>query len=188
MDAERFEPITAERNTSGGYCLLILDGHNSHCTYLLSVLQKSTKSSPYAFRCTLPMLSSPAVVNEAACENIIITKATLLEHYSIARERAMKATTITAVFAKTRIWPLNADAIPSSTFKLALHTSTEAALTVPLNLPTLEPIPKGDTTAVPLPTPSAQTPSVLSATSTTSATSMLSTTTTSSSSTSSQQY
>ena len=28
-----FEPTTAARNISGGYCLLILDGHNSHCTY-----------------------------------------------------------------------------------------------------------------------------------------------------------
>ena len=28
-----FEPATAARNPSGGYRLLILDGHNSHCTY-----------------------------------------------------------------------------------------------------------------------------------------------------------
>lgn len=28
-----FEPVTAARNKSGGYQLLILDGHNSHTTY-----------------------------------------------------------------------------------------------------------------------------------------------------------
>src|ERR1700678_3056811 len=28
-----FEPATAAKNVTGGYRLLILDGHNSHCTY-----------------------------------------------------------------------------------------------------------------------------------------------------------
>src|SRR5438477_9634339 len=28
-----FEPATAKRNTSNGYHLLVLNGHNSHCTY-----------------------------------------------------------------------------------------------------------------------------------------------------------
>jgi hypothetical protein len=55
----------------------------------------------------------------------------------------MKSTTISASFKKAGIWPLDAQAIPSSAFKPSLNTSTEAGSAVPLNLPTiLEAVPE----------------------------------------------
>lgn len=198
---KHFEPITAARNTSGGYQLLILDGHNSHCTYpfvsyaeqhkiiILCLPPHTTHAlQPCDVSVFGPLQSAwGATVNEASRHNIVITKQNFLRYYSLARERALKSTTISASFEKTGIWPLNSSAIPTSAFKPSLTTSTEAASAVPLDLPSiLEAIPEdlaGDQEHL----SHASTPSSLPL-STTSAWSALSTLSAQSTSSTSSQY
>ncbi|KAH7921046.1 CENP-B protein, partial [Leucogyrophana mollusca] len=116
-----FEPETAARNTSGGYRLLILDGHNSHCTYefvkfcekhkiILMCLPSHTthRLQPCDVGVFGPLASSwKSEVNHASAANIAITKFNLLDYYDAARSRAMTASTIQSVFRKTGIYPFN---------------------------------------------------------------------------------
>lgn len=94
-----FEPTSAEKISSPGHwCLLILDGHNSHCTYpfveycgrhkiaLICLPSHTThRLQPCDVGVFGPLASSwKAEVNEASKHDIQITKYNLLEHYSQA--------------------------------------------------------------------------------------------------------
>ncbi|GJE90483.1 DDE-domain-containing protein [Phanerochaete sordida] len=144
-----FEPQSAARNVSGRYRLLILDGHNSHCTYrfcsfaerhgiLVVCLPPHTTHAlqPCDVAVFAPLASCwKSEVNRAARNHIPITKYNLLEYYHAARERAFKVTTIQVAFMKTGIWPLNRDALPEDIFEPSNNTTTQPAQPVPATVP-----------------------------------------------------
>jgi hypothetical protein len=146
-----FEPITSVRNVTGGYHLLILDGHNSHCTYgfcnfaaehkiIIIYLPPHTTHAlqPCDVACFGPLASAwKSEVNSASADYTEITKQNLLMFYARARERALRKSTIISVFAKTGIWPFNRHALDSSAFEPSKNTTTEPAQPLPAKLPTL---------------------------------------------------
>jgi hypothetical protein len=115
--AKDFEPASAERNTTGGYRLLILDGHNSHCTYgfckfaakhkiIIICLPSHTTHAlqPCDVACFGPLASAwKSEVNSASADYVGITKRNLLTFYTKARQCALKKSTIISAFAKTGI-------------------------------------------------------------------------------------
>ena len=147
-----FEPMSTACNKTGGYRLLILDGHNSHCTYRFSKFAKEhniiiiclpSHTMHVLQPCDIgvfgPLVSSwKAQVNQAARNYIPITKYNLLEHYSAAQEHAFKSKTIHSAFKKTGIWPMNHDALDPHVFDPSLNMTTQAAQP----LPTTPPSPK----------------------------------------------
>jgi hypothetical protein len=146
-----FEPTSAARNEAGGYRLLILDGHNSHCTYgfckfaakhniIIICLPSHTTHAlqPCDVACFGPLASAwKSEVNAASADYMEITKRNLLVFYSKARDRALKKSTIISAFAKTGIWPFNRHALDSSVFEPSKNTTTEPAQPMPAKLPTL---------------------------------------------------
>jgi len=146
-----FEPATAARNVTGGYRLLILDGHNSHCTYrfckfaadnkiIIICLPSHTTHAlqPCDVACFGPLASAwKSEVNAASADYVEITKRNLLVFYAKARERALKKSTIISAFAKTGIWPFNRHVIEPSAFEPSKNTTTEPAQPLPARLPTL---------------------------------------------------
>jgi hypothetical protein len=146
-----FEPATAARNTSGGYRLLVLDGHNSHCTYgfckfaekhhiIIICLPSHTTHAlqPCDVACFGPLASAwKSEVNSASADFVEITKRNLLVFYTKARERALKKSTIISAFAKTGIWPFDRHALNPSVFEPSKNTTTEPAQPMPAKLPTL---------------------------------------------------
>ncbi len=140
-----FEPQTAAWNISNGYRLLILDGHNSHCTYAfckyaadhrIIVVCLPSHTTHALQPCDVgvfgPVASAwKSEVNKVSRLYIPITKSNLLIYYAAARTRAFKPTTVRSAFAKTGIWPLNPNAIPASAFAPALNTMTQAAQPLP---------------------------------------------------------
>ena len=116
-----FEPATAVWNITGGYRLLILDGHNSHCTYrfckfvanhniiVICLPSHMTHTlQPCDIACFGPLASAwKSEVNSASADYVEITKRNLLVFYAKAREHALKRSTIISAFAKTGIWPFN---------------------------------------------------------------------------------
>jgi hypothetical protein len=146
-----FEPTSAERNTTGGYRLLILDGHNSHCTYgfckfaakhkiIIICLPSHTTHAlqPCDVACFGPLASAwKSEVNSASADYVGITKRNLLIFYTKARQRALKKSTIISAFAKTGIWPFNRYILDSSVFEPSKNTTTEPAQPMPAKLPTL---------------------------------------------------
>ena len=136
-----FEPATAVCNTSDGYRLLILDGHNSHCTFhfvefahnhhiiILCLPSHTThKLQPCDVGVFGPLAASwKKGVTQASRNEIPITKQNLLIYYHDAREVAFKLTTIISAFARTGIWPFNWDALSDDAFAPALNTTTQAA-------------------------------------------------------------
>jgi DDE superfamily endonuclease len=147
-----FEPMSAARNKTGGYRLLILDGHNSHCTYQFSKFSKEhniiiiclpSHTTHVLQPCNVGVfgplaLSWKAQVNQTARNYIPITKYNLLEQYSAARERAFKSETIRSSFKKTGIWPMNRDALDPHASDSSLNTTTQAAQPLPTTPPSLE--------------------------------------------------
>lgn len=146
-----FEPATATRNATGGYRLLILDGHNSHCTYrfckfaadkkiIIICLPSHTTHAlqPCDVACFGPLASAwKSEVNAASADYIEITKRNLLVFYGKARERALKKSTIISAFAKTGIWPFNRNVLELSAFEPSKNTTTEPAQPLPARLPTI---------------------------------------------------
>ena len=145
-----FDPATRDK-AGDGYRLLILDGHNSHCTY---------RFCNYAIKHNILILCLPSHTTHAlqpcdvgvfgplaqawkrnitvASQNLTaITKENLLTFYDEARKVAFKATTIISSFRKTGIWPLDRDVIPSGAFEPAKNTTTLAAQPLPAHLPTI---------------------------------------------------
>src|SRR3984957_9988443 len=114
-----FEPATTARNVPGGYHLLILNGHNSHCTYgfckftanneiIIICLPSHTTHAlqPCDVACFGPLASAwKSEVNTASADYIEIMKQNLLVFYLKARERTLKRSTIISSFAKTGILP-----------------------------------------------------------------------------------
>lgn len=161
-----FEPETAAKNKSGGYRLLILDGHNSHTTYRFCKFAEEHKIivvclPPHTTHRLQPLdvgifgpLNSTwrAEVNRLSQEWQPIRKANLLLHYAKAREKAFTERTICSAFRKTGICPLNRNAIEEDAFAPALNTTTQAAQPIPAALPDLlVPVSEGSTES---PTPS----------------------------------
>ncbi len=146
-----FEPQTAARNISNGYHLLILDGHNSHCTYAfckyvadhrIIVVCLPSHTTHALQPCDVgvfgPVASAwKSKVNKASRLYILITKSNLLIYYAATQTCTFKPTTVRSAFAKTGIWPLNPNAIPTSAFAPALNTTTQAAQPLPASLPSL---------------------------------------------------
>lgn len=161
-----FEPQSAARNRTGGYRLLILDGHNSHCTLrfcqfaeahniLVVCLPPHTTHAlqPNDVGVFGPLASSwKKEVLKASRRYIPITKHNFLSIYHIARERALKKSTIISAFANTGIHPLNPDAIDPTVFEPSKNTTTHAAQPMAAQLPTLlEPIPEDEPLVTPSP-------------------------------------
>ena len=169
-----FEPKTAARNISGKHRLLILDGHNSHCTHKflhfahkhdILVLCLPSHTTHALQPCDVgvfgPLATAwKAEVAKASRQHTPITKQNFLVHYHNARLKAMKPSTIIAAFRKTGIWPINADAIDPILFKPSENTTTESAQPIPAQLPSiLVPIDEGhDISALSPHTPSRSLP------------------------------
>jgi hypothetical protein len=142
---------TAARNLTGGYCLLILNGHNSHCTYgfckfaadhniIIICLSSHTTHAlqPCDVACFGPLASAwKSEVNAASADYVEITKQNLLLFYVKAREHSLKKSTIIFAFMKTRIWPFNCHILDSSDFKPSKNMTTEPVQPLPAKLPTL---------------------------------------------------
>jgi DDE superfamily endonuclease len=164
-----FDPATRDK-AAGQYRLLILDGHNSHCTFTFCKYAADKKiiiiclpsHTTHALQpCDVgafgPLAQSwKREVTLAAQSLIAIRKDNLLVHYHTARVEALKPTTIQSAFRKTGIWPLNPDAIPFSAFEPSKHTTTQAAQPLPAHLPSIL-VP----TPTQTPTPSAATAATL---------------------------
>ncbi|KAF8219380.1 hypothetical protein L208DRAFT_1551245, partial [Tricholoma matsutake] len=95
-----FDPATAARNMTQGHHLLILDGHNLHCTYgfckfavdhniVVTCLPSHTTHAlqPCDVACFGPLASAwKSEVNSASADYVEITKWNLLVFYEKARE------------------------------------------------------------------------------------------------------
>jgi hypothetical protein len=145
-----FEPNT-HPDTPEEYHLLVLDGHNSHCTYqfikfaaqhrIIIVCLPSHMTHPLQ-PCDVGVFGPLArawksQVTQASQDNVVITKDNLLLYYHKARSIALKPTTIQSSFRKTGIHPLDRNAIPKSAFEPAKNTTTQAAQLLPAHLPSL---------------------------------------------------
>jgi hypothetical protein len=146
-----FEPATSARNMTQGHRLLILDGHNSHCTYgfckfaadhkiIIICLPSHTTHAlqPCNVACFGPLASAwKSEVNSASADYVEITKQNLLVFYGKAMDRALKKTTIMSAFVKTGIWPLNRHILDPSVFEPSKNTTTEPSQPLPARLPML---------------------------------------------------
>jgi DDE superfamily endonuclease len=162
-----FEPNTRSTTSSTSllptapqaYRLLILDGHNSHCTYpfikfaadhRIIIICLPSHTTHALQPCDVGIFGPLArawksQVTEASQNNIPITKANLLLYYHKARSIALKSTTIQSAFRKTGIYPFDRNAIPLSAYEPAKNTTTKAAQPLPAQLPSI---------LVPTPSPS----------------------------------
>lgn len=149
-----FRPNTINHSHSGAaQTLLILDGHNSHCTYKfiqfaaennIIVMCLPAHTTHALQPCDVGVFSPLSKlwkkeVSNAARNYITITKRNLLRHYHTARTRAFKEATIQNVFAKCSISPFNPSVIPLESFAPSLTTSTQpdAGVIIPIELPSL---------------------------------------------------
>ena len=146
-----FHPASTKRNTLNGWRMLILDGHNSHCSYpfvnfcekhqivLLCLPSHTTHQlQPCDVGVFGPLaLSWKSEVNKASKENVAITKYNLLELYAQARTQAFTSSTIQSAFHKTGIWLFDPLVIEESAFTPALNTTMQPAQPVPTTLPAL---------------------------------------------------
>lgn len=144
-----FEPMSAVRNISNGYRLLILDRHNSHCTYRFCKFARDHKiiviclpshTTHVLQPCDVgvfgPLASSwKSEVNVEGRKWNPITKINFLETYHKARITAFKPTTIRSAFRKSGIWPLDRDVLDPLVFEPSLNTTTQAAQPIPTSLP-----------------------------------------------------
>jgi len=146
-----FHPQTAARNKSGGYRLLILDGHNSHCSYKfchfaekhnIIVICLPSHTTHVLQPCDVgvfgPLASCwKSIVNKAAGGYVPITKTNVIAHYSEARDKAFKPDTIKNAFRKTGIWPMDRNALDPIVYEPSKNTTTQAAQPLPADLTTL---------------------------------------------------
>ncbi|KAF5327341.1 hypothetical protein D9619_003974 [Psilocybe cf. subviscida] len=149
-----FEPATQERmeaNGCDGYRLLILDSHNSHCTYKfikhandhkIIILCLPSHTTHKLQPCDVGVFGPLAAawkkeVMEAGHQNVAITKHNMLFYYDNARKSAFKSLTIKSAFLKTGIHPLNHGIIPASAYAPSLNTTTQSAQPLPASIPDL---------------------------------------------------
>ena len=162
-----FNPATQDK-AAGHYRLLILDGHNSHCTFsfcnyaadnkiIIICLPSHTTHAlqPCDVGAFGPLAQSwKRVVTLASQSLIAIKKDNLLFHYHTAHIEALKPTTIQSAFRKTGIWPVNREVIPLEAFEPSKNTTTQAAQPLSAHLPSiLVPTPTPTPTPTPIPTP-----------------------------------
>jgi len=168
-----FDPATRDK-AAGQYHLLVLDGHNSHCTLafckyavdnkiIIICLPSHTTHAlqPCDVSAFGPLAQSwKQVVTTASQSLIAIRKDNLLIHYHTARVAALKPMTIQSAFRKTGIWPLDCYAIPLSAFEPSKNTTTQDAQPLPAHLPSIL-VPTPTQTPIPTPSPSAATTTIL---------------------------
>jgi hypothetical protein len=147
-----FKPATQEHmqaNGSDGYHLLILDGHNSHCTYKfikhandhkIIILCLPSHTTHKLQPCDVGIFGPLAAawkkeVTLAGCKNITISKHNMLFYYDKARTSAFKSSTIRSAFLKTGIHPLNCNIIPAAVYALSINTTMQSAQPLPASLP-----------------------------------------------------
>ncbi|CAK5281220.1 unnamed protein product [Mycena citricolor] len=140
---KEFEPQTALKlEDPSDYRLLILDGHNSHCTYRFLSFAKDHRiivlclppHTTHALQpCDVGVFKPLSTFWKKEVEKVTraygaINKYNLLAHYHNARTQAFKPTTIMNSFRKTGIWPVNRHAIDADEFETAKHYTNQATL------------------------------------------------------------
>ncbi|KAL4255103.1 Centromere and Transposable Element-Derived Protein [Pleurotus pulmonarius] len=150
-----FEPQTAAfLENKDEYRLLILDGHNSHCTFWFCRFARDHKIiviclPPHTTHALQPCdVVVFAALQRAWKAQVKIAKkvhkSNFLQTYHAARTAAMKVSTIISAFYATGIYPLNRCIIPEAKFAPALNTTTQSAPLFP-SPPDIIPIPNSDT-------------------------------------------
>jgi hypothetical protein len=138
-----FHPASSEWNPEMEWCLLLLDGHNSHCSYefvdfcekhqivLLCLPSHTThRLQPCDIGVFGPLASCwKAEVNEASQQHLAIMKYNFLEIYT--------QTTIQSAFRKTGIHPFDPSMIEETAFSPALNTTMKPAQPISATLPDL---------------------------------------------------
>jgi hypothetical protein len=152
------------------YCLLILNGRNSHCTYQLIkfatqhhiiIICLQSHMTHTLQSCNVGVFGPLAhawksQVTQVSQENTPITKANLLLYYHKAQTIALKSTTILSAFRKMGIYPFDQNTILLFAFKPAKNTTMQAAQPLPAQLPSLlTPIPSPAVSAAAALTPNA---------------------------------
>ncbi|KAJ3484161.1 hypothetical protein NLJ89_g12004 [Agrocybe chaxingu] len=127
-----FEPMSAARNKSNGYRLLILDGHNSHCTYEFCKFAESKKIVIICLPSHTTHVLQPCDVGVfgplATCwKNQVVL--------AVARDKAFKPETIKNAWRKTGLVPFNRDALDDRVYEPSLNTTTRPAQPLPATLP-----------------------------------------------------
>ena len=160
-----FEPHT-KPESSEEYRLLILDRHNSHCTYpfikfsaehCIIIICLPSHTTHALQSCNVGVFGPLACtwksqVTQASQKNIPITKSNLLQYYHEAQSIALKPTTIQSAFRKMGIYPLDHNAVLLSAFEPAKNTTTQAVQPLPATLPSLfipTPVPSPAVSAAP---------------------------------------
>ncbi|KAF7343027.1 DDE-domain-containing protein [Mycena venus] len=161
-----FAPETAALlDDPGDYRLVILDGHNSHCSWpFINFAQKHRiiilclpSHTTHALQpCDVGVFGPLAKKWKAlVSQGVTVDKYNLLFHYSTARNEAFKPSTIVAEFRRCGICLLDEDAIPEELFKPSENYTTQAAQPLPPRLPSLlVPIATASSLSTPVAAPS----------------------------------
>lgn len=129
--------------------LLILDGHNSHCSLKfvlyaerngIIVLCLPPHTTHRLQPCDVGVFGPLAnvwsrVVKDAYKRGYKITKNNFLSFYSQTREESLTTSNITAAFKRCGIWPYNPDVITEEDLAPAENTSCLASQPIPPSLP-----------------------------------------------------
>ena len=137
-----FDPQTTAINPTRATRLLLLDGHNSHCSIEFLTLAKSKNIEilclpPHTTHALQPCdigVFSPlashwaAEVEKAFDSGSGVSRQTFLKVYHRACEQAITAQTIQAAWRKAGIYPLNYNEIPASAYLPAMNTTIKSTL------------------------------------------------------------
>ena len=157
-----FDPQTAAINPTRATRLLLLDGHNSHCSIEFLTLAKSKNIEilclpPHTTHALQPCdvgVFSPlasrwaAEVEKAFDSGEGVSRQTFLKVYHRARDQAMTPQIIQAAWRKAGIHPLNYNEIPASAYLPATNTSIKSTLS---NLSLFHPMPTAPSALLPPP-------------------------------------
>ncbi|KAL5501527.1 hypothetical protein ACEPAH_8787 [Sanghuangporus vaninii] len=147
---KNFEPQSSAKMTEKDTIrLLILDGHNSHCSLAFLGLAERFKIfilclPPHTTHelqpCDVGVFGPLSThykteVSGMAKSHVAISKQNVVSIYSHARAKAFTFKTIQTSFRKCGIYPLNPDAIPDIAFQPALVTTTQSAQPIPSETP-----------------------------------------------------
>jgi hypothetical protein len=162
-----FEWLTKDK-ANGKSRLLILDGHNSHCTYnFCEFAQKHNivivclpPHTTHALQpCDVGVFGPLSqhwkwTVTMSTSQHVAITWQNFLLKYSDARQIAFTTATITAAWRKTGIYPLDWTALPESAFAPATSTTITSSQLIQAELPPiLVPTPTTTPDITPSPSP-----------------------------------
>jgi hypothetical protein len=157
-----FDPQTTALNPTRATRLLLLDGHNSHCSIEFLNLAKSKNIEilclpPHTTHALQPCdigVFSPlashwaAEVEKAFDSGEGVSRQTFLKVYHRARDQAITPQTIQASWHKAGIHPLNYDEIMASAYLPATNTSINSTLS---NLSLFHPTPTAPSASLPPP-------------------------------------